>query len=306
MKKSKIEKGIDKIGSNIQETLLVQDEKDEWPQEKFNKLMQAFEKSEQIASEIPISIIRHDKNIRRKIDDLNIDSLASDIERDGLIHPPTITLEKDEKGYYFLMIAGHRRLLAYKKLGRRRIPVTIRLYKTDSDRLIASFTENNSRKNMDIFDLASSFKVFRDSGLSYNDISEKTGFDKTTVTRYIRFDNWSNNLVKLVRDNTSHLPLRFLTSLLSKEKFDDETRLIEIKNFIDHKNKGLGSSKKNKESISDTRLKRQGAEARVIEAINVRELDPGQLQLLSTILLEARIIKKSLIDDARVHLSSLS
>ena len=304
MKRTKLEDGIDKIGSNIQENLLVQEEKAEWPQEKFNKLLKALEKSEQVASEVPISIIRNDKNIRRKLDDLNIDSLTQDIHSNGLIHPPTVTLGKNEKGnYYFLMTAGHRRLLAYKALGKRRIPVTIRLYKSESDRLIASFSENNSRKNMDIFDLASSFKSLHISGLSFNDISIRTGFDKTTVTRYVRFDDWHDKLVKLVRENISRLPLRFLTSLLSKGKYDDQKRLQEIKNYLAEKGNSTPSTNLKKEASNDQPLpkKRQGAESRLIDVLKTKDLKSDQVELISSILMEARIIKKPLIEDARVH-----
>jgi ParB/RepB/Spo0J family partition protein len=73
---------------------------------------------------------------RHRTDMGDLDSLARSIEEIGLLHPVVITPE-------LKLIAGHRRIAAYRKLGREEIPATV----IDLDEVIrGEWAENAERK----------------------------------------------------------------------------------------------------------------------------------------------------------------
>jgi len=87
--------------------------------------------------EIEISKIKIGKRFRACLE--NIDSLAEDIRKNGLINPITVT--KD-----FKLLAGRRRLEAAKKLGWKTIPYTIK----DKDDI--EISENEERVNYNAYE----------------------------------------------------------------------------------------------------------------------------------------------------------
>lgn len=275
------------IDRQISEALLIDQERSEWPIERFQSLVKTLkEKKKPISAEIPISIIKTDHNIRRLTDTSDIDKLAKDIEENGLIHSPTVTvtLSKSKK-LHFTMVAGHRRILALKKLGKRTSPVTIQLFNDEKERLQASFSENIQRKNMDPFDLAKSFQMLKASGLSSEYIGEKWGFDVSTISRYIRFNKWGDELVKFIKEHIDQIPVRVLFELLPESRYDDSTRMNRIKDTLFPKQ---GDKTK---SEAKQAPKRSSAQSRINEIVQSNKYSEDQLQLISDFLLDAKIIK---------------
>jgi N6-adenosine-specific RNA methylase IME4/ParB-like chromosome segregation protein Spo0J len=89
---------------------------------------------------LPIKEIKIGKRVRKDLGDLT--SLMQSIEKVGLLHP--VVVDQDCK-----LIAGHRRLDAYKKLKRDEIPVTVVKNLSElQDRLTAERDENTERKQM--------------------------------------------------------------------------------------------------------------------------------------------------------------
>lgn len=76
-------------------------------------------------------------NSGNDIDD--IVSLANDIKENGLIHPVTVTLNKDGK---YELVSGERRLKALKFLNRTEVPAYIREFKSEEDKTLAVFAAN--------------------------------------------------------------------------------------------------------------------------------------------------------------------
>jgi N6-adenosine-specific RNA methylase IME4 len=75
--------------------------------------------------------------LRSRQDHGDVDSLASSIADIGLLHPIVVTPDGS-------LIAGARRLMAFKKLGRESIPVTV----VDLERVVlGEYAENTFRKN---------------------------------------------------------------------------------------------------------------------------------------------------------------
>jgi N6-adenosine-specific RNA methylase IME4 len=89
-------------------------------------------------SDIPVDDIEVGKRHRHDMGD--IDTLAQNIVELGLLHPIVVTPPRDGR---WQLIAGARRLLAYRKLGRERIPATV----LDLDQIVrGEYAENFFRK----------------------------------------------------------------------------------------------------------------------------------------------------------------
>lgn len=122
---------------------------------------------------------------RGRIDKGDIDSLAASIEEKGLIQPITI----DQRN---ALIAGERRYLAHKKLGRLTIPCVIRQISGVVDATEIELIENTQRLNLHwseraalekrIFDLKSA----SNPNWSQRDQVELLGTSKGAVTRRIQ------------------------------------------------------------------------------------------------------------------------
>lgn len=141
---------------------------------------------------IEISKITVLPQVRRDIDeDFNSDEmtdLVNSITKNGLLNP--ITLRRDKRTNNFILVAGHRRLNAFKKMGRDKIPATI----TDLDEtqaVFAQMSENLTRKELRFTDIAVGIRKLRESinpktqkEYSIAELSELLGLHRMQVNRY--------------------------------------------------------------------------------------------------------------------------
>ena len=101
-----------------------------------------------MTTELPISDLEvsewdaRDKTKNKKNEE-SLNDLTHSIETDGLLNPITV-VKKDSK---YLVIAGRRRLDAFKKLGRKTIPVHFTADKTDTEINRAAYMENANRED---------------------------------------------------------------------------------------------------------------------------------------------------------------
>ena len=86
---------------------------------------------------INIDEVKVNDRIRKDFGD--IEELANDIKKNGLINPPTVTPEYE-------LIAGERRLRACKHLGFQQIEVRIVSVRDEEHQLNMEISENENRK----------------------------------------------------------------------------------------------------------------------------------------------------------------
>ena len=119
---------------------------------------------------------------RRAVSDDSVASLAESIESNGLIQP--IVVRSTANGYQ--IITGERRWTAAKLLGRKSVPVVVR-EATDAQMLELALVENIQREELNAIDRARAYRNYCDHfGASAEQISQKTGEDRTTVLNYLR------------------------------------------------------------------------------------------------------------------------
>jgi ParB family transcriptional regulator, chromosome partitioning protein len=119
---------------------------------------------------------------RTKFDETSIDELAQSIKESGIVQPILVV---PEEGHYKIVV-GERRWRAAQKAGLKKIPVLIRALSPEKQ-LEISIIENIHRENLNPIEIAMAYQRMTDE-LSYTqqDIAEKVGKDRTSITNYMR------------------------------------------------------------------------------------------------------------------------
>jgi ParB family chromosome partitioning protein len=91
---------------------------------------------------------------RKRLDDRALDELARSIERHGLLQPVVV---KAEAGGGYALVAGQRRLKAFRRLGRDRIPALVATGRGDELALV----ENLQRADLDPLDEAEALHALK-------------------------------------------------------------------------------------------------------------------------------------------------
>jgi len=121
--------------------------------------------------------------------------LTQSIERDGIIQPIIVRRTGDNE---YQIIAGERRWRAAKTAGLTRIPVIARTA-DDQKVLELAIVENIQREDLNPIELAQAFhRMTVELGLSHDEIGEKTGKDRATITNTIRLLQLPEDLQQLV------------------------------------------------------------------------------------------------------------
>lgn len=117
--------------------------------------------------------------IRLEIDSEEVQSLARNIEKVGLLQPILIR----PNGKRFEIVAGHRRYLAHEVLGRKEIRCYVREI-SDLDCSLARASENIRRVDLSPIEEAAIYADLRDTHeLSYDQIGERMGKSAGIVKR---------------------------------------------------------------------------------------------------------------------------
>lgn len=112
-----------------------------------------------------------------------LEELAHSIRELGVIQP--ITVRKVEFGKYQL-ISGERRFRASKMAGLKSIPAYIRLA-DDQNMLEMALVENIQRQDLDAIEVALSYqRLIEECSLTQEQMSERVGKKRSTVTNYLR------------------------------------------------------------------------------------------------------------------------
>jgi len=117
--------------------------------------------------------------IRLEIDPGEIASLAANIEEVGLLLPINVRAVAER----FEIVAGHRRFLAFQKLGRKKIPCIVGRF-SDVDSALARASENLRRVDLSVVEEAAIYGDLHDKhGLSYDQIGKLMGKSGGVVKR---------------------------------------------------------------------------------------------------------------------------
>jgi ParB family chromosome partitioning protein len=132
----------------------------------------------------PIGQVRSNPNQPRKeFDEQAMLELAQSIEREGIIEPLIVRRTTPTE---YQIIAGERRWRAASLAGLTEVPVIVR--EADDQKVLElAIVENIQREDLNPIELAVAFeRMAAELSLSHEEIGQKTGKDRATVTNSIR------------------------------------------------------------------------------------------------------------------------
>lgn len=120
---------------------------------------------------------------RTEFDQVALNELSESIRVQGLIQPITV---RTHTGGKYQLISGERRLRASKLAGLTQIPAYVRTA-DDQQMLEMALIENIQRENLNAIEVALSFQRMLDEcNLKQEQLGERVGKNRTTVTNYLR------------------------------------------------------------------------------------------------------------------------
>ena len=120
---------------------------------------------------------------RSRFEEIPLQELADSIKQHGVIQP--ITVRRVSKDNYQL-ISGERRLKASQMAGLLEVPAYVRVA-NDQSMLEMALIENTHREDLDAIEIAIGYqRLIEECKLTQEDLSEKVGKERTTVTNYLR------------------------------------------------------------------------------------------------------------------------
>lgn len=148
---------------------------------------------------------------RRTFDQESLEELAQSIRQQGVIAPITVRQMPDNS---YQLIAGERRLRASKLAGLKEIPAYVRVA-TDSQMMEMALVENIQRENLNAMEIAFSYNaLIEECQLTHEQLSEKVGKSRATITNYLRLLNLpAETQLALANDTISMAHARALTGV---------------------------------------------------------------------------------------------
>ena len=163
---------------------------------------------------------------RTDFDETALQELAESIKTQGVIQPVTVRKMGRDK---YQLISGERRLRASKLAGLKTIPVFIRVA-NDEQMLEMALIENTHREGLNAIEIALSYqRLLEECQLTQEQLSEKVGKDRSTVTNFLRLLKLPPEVQVALRDG--FISMGQARAIIN---IDDKTKqLIILKEIID-------------------------------------------------------------------------
>jgi len=133
---------------------------------------------------IPIEFIEANPfQPRSHFDQAQLDDLAASIRQHGVIQPITVRRVSKDK---YQLISGERRWKATQMAGLEEIPAYVRVA-NDQSMLEMALIENTHREDLDAIEISIGYqRLIEECGLTQEDLSDKVGRDRSTVSNFLR------------------------------------------------------------------------------------------------------------------------
>ena len=156
------------------------------------------------------------KQPRHDFDKQSLDELAESIKLHDIIQPITVS----RSGNKYRLITGERRWRASKQAGLKDIPAYIR-QANDTELLELALLENLQRENLNPIEIGLSYKrLMEELDYTQEQVAERMGKDRTTVTNYIRLLKLPPDIQTAVR--SGNLSMGHARALINVDTVDKQ------------------------------------------------------------------------------------
>jgi len=195
---------------------------------------------------------------RTDFDDNALEELAESIKIQGVIQPVTVRKMGRDK---YQLISGERRLRASKLAGLKTIPVFIRVA-NDEQMLEMALIENTHREDLNAIEVALSYqRLLEECRLTQEQLSEKVGKDRTTVSNFLRLLKLPPEVQVALRDgyismsqarSIINIEEKTKQLLILKEIIDKDLSVRQVEEIVRNTNTKNTKTKKQKNILPET------------------------------------------------------
>jgi ParB family transcriptional regulator, chromosome partitioning protein len=154
---------------------------------------------------------------RSHFDQEALQELAESIHVHGIIQPITV---RKLSAHQYQLISGERRFQASKLAALKTIPAYIRAA-NDQQMLEMALIENIQRENLNAMEIALSYqRLMSECSLKQEELGERVGKNRTTVTNYLRLLKLPPDIQIAVRDNK--LSMGHARAIINVENADEQ------------------------------------------------------------------------------------
>jgi ParB family chromosome partitioning protein len=169
-----------------------------------------------LINEIPLKYIKSNPfQPRTDFDEEALSELADSIITQGIIQPITVRRINDDE---YQLISGERRLIASKKAKLKSIPAYVR-EANDQQMLEMALIENIQRENLNAIEIATSYqKLLTECNLKQEELGDRVGKKRTTVTNYLRLLKLPPGIQEAIRNDK--ISMGHARTLINVENID--------------------------------------------------------------------------------------
>jgi ParB family chromosome partitioning protein len=170
---------------------------------------------------IPVDAIRpNPEQPRKKFTEQSLQELADSIRAHGVLQPIIVSPVKGSADRYEL-VAGERRWRAAQLAGLHLIPALVKeAYKDESLQL--ALIENLQREDLNPIEAAAAFdRLAGEFGLKHEEIAQRTGKDRATITNFLRLLKLPAEVQQLLSDgkiSTGHAKALLAVSSVQEQR----------------------------------------------------------------------------------------
>lgn len=150
-----------------------------------------------------------------------LEELSSSIKIHGVIQPITVRKISDKK---YQLISGERRLRASKMAGMQDIPAYVRTA-NDQEVVEMALIENIQREDLNAMEVALTYqRLIDECSLTHENLAERLGKDRSTVTNYLRLLKLPPEIQKALRDKV--LSMGHARAIISVPEIDKQLYVL--------------------------------------------------------------------------------
>lgn len=174
-------------------------------------------------SKINVSKIRANKfQPRKEFGREGLEELKNSIRENGLVQP--ITVRRIDNGF-FELVSGERRFRAISELGLPDVAAYVLQVDSDAKMLELALTENLQREDLNAIEVAAGYqRLMEECGLTQEQVAERVGKDRATVTNFLRLLKLPAGIQKGIV--SGEISAGHARALLSIENETERTRLF--------------------------------------------------------------------------------
>lgn len=172
-------------------------------------------------------LVPHPQNPRKDLG--NLEELTASIKENGIYQNLTvipINEEAPDEEPKYMVVIGHRRLEAAKRAGLQEVPCAIVRGMTETRQLQTMLLENMQRSDLTVYEQAQGFQQLLDFGMDIEDISQQSGFSKSTIRRRLEIAKLDQAKLKEI-SSTRQLSLKDFDALAKIKNLEARNEAME-------------------------------------------------------------------------------